>query len=67
MAGLERRTSAALDDAAAVAGRRLDGMGVVANVVRRGLDRVYVHAPALQETAALKELLAKPARLGFHA
>ena len=66
VAGLERRTSAALDDAAAVAGRRLDGMGVAATVVRRGLDRIYVHAPVLQETAALKELLAKPARLGFH-
>jgi preprotein translocase subunit SecD len=66
VAGLERRTSAALDDAVAVAGRRLDGMGVAASAVRLGRDRIYVHAPALQETSALKELLTKPARLGFH-
>jgi protein-export membrane protein SecD len=65
-AGLERRTNAALDNAVVIAGRRLDGMGVAATAVRQGRDRIYVHAPALQETPALKDLLTKPARLGFH-
>jgi protein-export membrane protein SecD len=65
-AGLERRTNAALDNAVVIAGRRLDGMGVAATAVRQGRDRIHVHAPALQETSALKELLTKPARLGFH-
>ena len=65
-AGLERRISTALDDAVAIAGRRLDGMGVAASAVRQGRDRIYVHAPALQDTTAIKELLTKPARLGFH-
>jgi len=65
-AGLERRTNTALDNAVAIASRRLDGMGVAASAVRQGRDRIHVHAPALQETRALKELLTKPARLGFH-
>jgi len=65
-AGLERRVSAALDDAVGIASRRLDGMKIGAIVVRQGLDRVYVYAPAVQETTALKELLIKPTRLGFH-
>jgi protein-export membrane protein SecD len=65
-AGFERRTSAALDDAVAIAGRRLEGMGISASVTREGLDRIHVHAPAVQDTTALKELLTKPARLGFH-
>ena len=65
-AGLERRTNAALDNAVVIAGRRLDGMGVAATAVRQGRDRIHVHAPALQETPALKDLLTKPARLGFH-
>ena len=65
-AGLERRTNAALDNAVVIAGRRLDGMGVAATAVRQGRDQIYVHAPALQETLALKDLLTKPARLGFH-
>jgi protein-export membrane protein SecD len=65
-AGLERRMNAALDNAVVIAGRRLDGMGVAAIAVRQGRDRIHVHAPALQDTSALKELLTKPARLGFH-
>ena len=65
-AGLERRTNAALDNAVVIAGRRLEGMGVAATAVRQGRDQIYVHAPALQDTSALKELLTKPARLGFH-
>ena len=65
-AGLERRMNAALDNAVVIAGRRLEGMGVAATAVRQGRDRIHVHAPALQETSALKELLTKPARLGFH-
>jgi len=64
--GLERRMNAALDNAVVIAGRRLDGMGVAATALRQGRDRIHVHAPALQETSALKELLTKPARLGFH-
>jgi preprotein translocase subunit SecD len=65
-AGLERRTSAALDNTLAIVNRRLDGMGVAASAERRGRDRIYVHAPSLQDISALKELLTKPARLGFH-
>jgi protein-export membrane protein SecD len=65
-AGLERRTSAALDNTLAIVSRRLDGMGVAASAERRWRDRIYVHAPGLQDTSALKELLTKPARLGFH-
>lgn len=65
-AGLERRVSAALDDAVAIAGRRLEGMRVMASAVRQGRDRIHVHAPPEQDGAVLKQLLAKPARLGFH-
>ena len=65
-AGLERRMNAALDNAVVIAVRRLEGMGVAATAVRQGRDRIHVHASALQDTSALKELLTKPARLGFH-
>ena len=41
-------------------------MGVAATAVRQGRDRIYVHAPTLQETPALKDLLTKSARPGFH-
>ena len=51
-AGLERCTNAALDNAVAIAGRRLDGMGVAASAVRQGRDRIYVHAPALQPASS---------------
>ena len=64
--GVERRTSAALDNTLAIVSRRLDGMGVAASVEHRGRDRIYVRAPSLQDTSGLKELLTKPARLGFH-
>jgi len=64
--GLERRMSSALESAVSIAGRRLAGMGLVASAVRMGRDQIYVHAAALQDTAALKELLTKSARLGFH-
>jgi preprotein translocase subunit SecD len=64
--GLERRMSEALDDTLAIVTRRLDGMGLLASAVRRARDEIYVHAPSLQDTGALKELLTKPARLGFH-
>jgi protein-export membrane protein SecD len=64
--GLERRTSAAVDNTLAIVSRRLDGMGVAASAERQGRNQIYVHAPSLQDTSALKELLTKPARLGFH-
>lgn len=64
--GLERRARAAVDDAVAIAGRRLEGMGITASATRRGRDQIGVHAPALQDAAALKLLLTKPGRLGFH-
>jgi len=64
--GLERRMSVALDNTLAIVTRRLDGMGIAASAARRGRDEIYVYAPSLQDTAALKELLSKPARLGFH-
>jgi len=65
-AGLERRTSVALNNTLAIVSRRLDGIGIAASTERRGRDRIYVHAPSLQDTSALKELLTKPAMLGFH-
>jgi protein-export membrane protein SecD len=65
-AGLARRTSAALDNTLVIVNRRLDGMGFAASAERLGRDRIYVHAPSLQDTSALKELVTKPARLGFH-
>src|SRR5262249_48591459 len=55
--GLERRMRSALDSTVLIAGRRLDGMGVVAAAVRMGRDQIYVHAAMVQDTAALKELL----------
>jgi preprotein translocase subunit SecD len=65
-AGLERRTSAALDNTLAIVNRRLDGMGVAASAELGGRNQLHVHAPTLQDTSALKELLTKPARLAFH-
>ena len=58
--------NAALENALVIAGRRLDGMGVAATALRQGRDRIHVHAPAPQETPALKDLLTTPAGLGFH-
>jgi SecD/SecF fusion protein len=41
-------------------------MGITASAVRRGRDQIYVHAPGLQDTAQLKELLTNSAQLTFH-
>jgi SecD/SecF fusion protein len=65
-AGLERRASMALDETVAIASRRLEGMGISASAARRGRDQIYVHAPGLQDTAQLKELLTNSAQLTFH-
>ena len=64
-AGLERRTSAALDETVAIVARRLKAMGVTAGTVRRGRDQIYVHAPRLQDIARLKELLTRRRGLRF--
>ena len=36
------------------------------NIVRQGRDRILVQVPGLQDTAELKELIGKTARLTFH-
>jgi SecD/SecF fusion protein len=66
-AGLERRASVALDEAVVIANRRLEGMGITASATRRGRDQIHVHAPRLQDTAQLKDLLTNSAQLTFHA
>jgi protein-export membrane protein SecD len=66
-AGLQHRISAAISAAIETVRRRVDAMGTTEpTIVRQGASRILVQVPGLQDTAQLKELIGKTARLSFH-
>ncbi len=65
--GLQHRISSAISAAIETVRRRVDAMGTTEpNIVRQGSSRILVQVPGLQDTAQLKELIGKTARLSFH-
>jgi protein-export membrane protein SecD len=66
-AGLRQRTGNALSAAIETVRRRVDAMGTTEpTIVREGTSRILVQVPGLSDTAELKELIGKTARLSFH-
>ena len=66
-AGLQHRITDAISAAIETVRRRVDAMGTTEpQIVRQGSDRILVQVPGLQDTAQLKELIGKTARLSFH-
>jgi preprotein translocase subunit SecD len=66
-AGLQQRISDAVAAAIETVRRRVDAMGTTEpTIVRQGASRILVQVPGLQDTAQLKELIGKTARLSFH-
>jgi preprotein translocase subunit SecD len=65
--GLQQRIGNAIAAAIETVRRRVDSLGTAeAQIVREGRDRILVQVPGLQDTAGLKELIGKTARLTFH-
>ena len=65
--GLRQRTVNAVSAAIETVRRRVDAMGTTEpNIVREGTSRILVQVPGLSDTAQLKELIGKTARLSFH-
>ena len=66
-AGLKQRTGNAVAAAIETVRRRVDETGTKEpNIVREGNSRILVQVPGLSDTAQLKELIGKTARLSFH-
>jgi preprotein translocase subunit SecD len=66
-AGLQRRITNAIGAAIETVRRRVDALGTTEpTIVRQGSARILVQVPGLQDTAQLKELIGKTARLSFH-
>jgi preprotein translocase subunit SecD len=66
-AGLQQRITDAISAAIETVRRRVDFTGTTeAQIVRQGSDRILVQVPGLLDTAPLKELIGKTARLTFH-
>jgi preprotein translocase subunit SecD len=65
--GLQNRISDAIGAAIETVRRRVDALGTTEpTIVRQGTSRILVQVPGLQDTAQLKELIGKTARLSFH-
>jgi protein-export membrane protein SecD len=65
--GLQHRIGNAIGAAIETVRRRVDALGTTEpNIVRQGNDRILVQVPGLQDTAQLKDLIGKTARLTFH-
>jgi preprotein translocase subunit SecD len=65
--GLRQRTINAVSAAIETVRRRVDAMGTSEpNIVREGTSRILVQVPGLADTAQLKDLIGKTARLSFH-
>jgi preprotein translocase subunit SecD len=66
-AGLQDRITNAISAAIETVRRRVDALGTTEpTIVRQGSARILVQVPGLQDTAQLKELIGKTARLSFH-
>jgi preprotein translocase subunit SecD len=65
--GLQHRISSAIGAAIETVRRRVDALGTTEpTIIRQGTSRILVQVPGLQDTAQLKELIGKTARLSFH-
>ena len=65
--GLQHRITNAISAAIETVRRRVDALGTTEpTIVRQGSSRILVQVPGLQDTAQLKELIGKTARLSFH-
>jgi protein-export membrane protein SecD len=66
--GLRERVSHATAASIETINRRVNALGTAeSTVVRQGSDRILVQYPGLTDTAQLKELIGKTAKLSFHA
>jgi len=65
--GIDERLRTAVDQSIAVLERRLNELGTVEpSIQRQGEDRILVQVPGLEDTAALKDILGRTARMTFH-
>ncbi len=66
-AGMQERAKNAASAAIETVRRRVDSVGTTEpNIVRQGLDRILVQVPGFDDTATLKALIGKTAKLTFH-
>ena len=66
-AGFIQRQGNTASSAIETINRRINSLGTAeSTVVRQGRDRILVQFPGLQDTATLKDLLGRTARLSFH-
>jgi protein-export membrane protein SecD len=66
-AGFTQRQTNIISSAVETVNRRVNALGTAeSTVVRQGRDRILVQYPGLQDTAGLKEILGKTAKLSFH-
>jgi protein-export membrane protein SecD len=66
--GLQQRVASAASASVETVRRRVDELGTTEpNIVRQGRDRILVQVPGFDDTAKLKELIGKTAKLTFHA
>jgi preprotein translocase subunit SecD len=66
--GLQQRVTHAASASVETVRRRIDELGTTEpNIVRQGQDRILVQVPGFDDTAKLKEVIGKTAKLTFHA
>src|SRR3569623_3697060 len=66
-AGVKDRISSLIAQSIEVIRKRIDDVGTTEPIIQRqGTDRVLVQVPGFQDSAHLKELISKTARLEFH-
>jgi protein-export membrane protein SecD len=66
--GLQQRVANAASASVETVRRRIDDLGTTEpNIVRQGQDRILVQVPGYDDTAKLKEVIGKTAKLTFHA
>lgn len=66
-AGVTAKITEAMSGAIETVRRRVDAFGTTEPVItRQGADRILVQVPGVQDTAALKALIGKTAKLSFH-
>ncbi len=65
--GIDQRMSALVTQSIEVIRKRIDELGTTEPVIQRqGVDRILVQVPGFDDSARLKELISKTARLTFH-
>ncbi|MEO1281307.1 MAG: protein translocase subunit SecD [Pseudomonadota bacterium] len=66
-AGQTQRVNSAIAAAIEIIRKRIDSVGTTEpTIVRQGRDRILVQVPGFDDTARLKALIGKTARLSFH-